>query len=179
MSVRKIVQTKKLFQAHQNSFKFVSVYSPVLLSPASYVTEPRSKKAHNAKWNKGWPIKVFWKGSEINLNNIIIVIVPPFINWGNRTFPKLLLCNWTSGYRWSTSVLLRYSIGNIGTEQHCYFVIFVSICSLLLCSHVSFLSMVYIYVLYVTLVYNSFDVLETFFFWKQGGELNSIPYPVA
>ncbi|XP_032229091.2 TM2 domain-containing protein 3 isoform X2 [Nematostella vectensis] len=28
---------------------------------------------------------------------------------GNRTFNKLLRCNWTSGYRWSTAVLLRLS----------------------------------------------------------------------
>ena len=76
----RLYKLRSFFRLTKNSFKFVSVYSPVLLSPASYVTEPRSKKAHNAKWNKGWPIKMFWKDSQINLNNIIIVIVPPFIN---------------------------------------------------------------------------------------------------
>lgn len=36
---------------------------------------------------------------------------------GNRTFPKLLLCNWTSGYRWSTSVLLSLTLGGFGVDR--------------------------------------------------------------
>ena len=48
MSVRKIVQTKNLFQAHQEWFQeCFSLFSSFTLT--SYITEPRSKKAHNAK----------------------------------------------------------------------------------------------------------------------------------
>ncbi|XP_015780492.1 PREDICTED: TM2 domain-containing protein 3-like [Acropora digitifera] len=36
---------------------------------------------------------------------------------GNRTFPKVLLCNWTSGYRWSTSVLLSLTLGGFGVDR--------------------------------------------------------------
>ena len=47
MSVRKIVQTKNLFQAHQKWFQVCfSLFSSFTLT--SYITEPRSKKAHNA-----------------------------------------------------------------------------------------------------------------------------------
>jgi len=36
---------------------------------------------------------------------------------GNRTFPKLLSCNWTSGYRWSTAVLLSLTLGGFGVDR--------------------------------------------------------------
>ena len=48
MLMRKIVKTKKLFQAHQKRFQVCfSLFSSFTLT--SYVTEPRSKKAHDAK----------------------------------------------------------------------------------------------------------------------------------
>lgn len=40
-----------------------------------------------------------------------------FLCLGNRTFPKSLLCNWTSGYRWSTAVLLSLTLGGFGVDR--------------------------------------------------------------
>nr|XP_030734244.1 TM2 domain-containing protein 3 isoform X1 [Globicephala melas] len=32
---------------------------------------------------------------------------------GNRTFPKMLYCNWTGGYKWSTALALRWVTDNV------------------------------------------------------------------
>ncbi|XP_067555569.1 TM2 domain-containing protein 3 isoform X1 [Pseudorca crassidens] len=34
---------------------------------------------------------------------------------GNRTFPKMLYCNWTGGYKWSTALALRKLISELST----------------------------------------------------------------
>ncbi|CAB3992763.1 TM2 domain-containing 3 [Paramuricea clavata] len=36
---------------------------------------------------------------------------------GNRTFGKILICNWTSGYRWSTAALLSLTLGGFGVDR--------------------------------------------------------------
>lgn len=36
---------------------------------------------------------------------------------GNRTFPKKLPCNWTSGYRWSTAMMLSITLGGFGADR--------------------------------------------------------------
>lgn len=36
---------------------------------------------------------------------------------GNRTFQKMLPCNWTSGYRWSTAMLLSITLGGFGADR--------------------------------------------------------------
>ncbi|XP_037703912.1 TM2 domain-containing protein 3-like [Choloepus didactylus] len=36
---------------------------------------------------------------------------------GNRTFPKMLYCNWTGGYKWSTALALRFCGSEIGKEH--------------------------------------------------------------
>ncbi|XP_047494910.1 TM2 domain-containing protein almondex-like [Penaeus chinensis] len=36
---------------------------------------------------------------------------------GDRTFPKKLPCNWTSGYRWSTALLLSITFGGFGADR--------------------------------------------------------------
>ena len=36
---------------------------------------------------------------------------------GNRTFGKILICNWTSGYRWSTATLLSLTLGGFGVDR--------------------------------------------------------------
>ncbi|KAG7153922.1 TM2 domain-containing protein 3-like [Homarus americanus] len=36
---------------------------------------------------------------------------------GNRIFPKKLPCNWTSGYKWSTALLLSITLGGFGADR--------------------------------------------------------------
>ena len=36
---------------------------------------------------------------------------------GRRTFHKMLPCNWTSGYRWTTSLLLSIFLGGFGADR--------------------------------------------------------------
>ncbi|XP_050005151.1 TM2 domain-containing protein 3 isoform X1 [Alexandromys fortis] len=36
---------------------------------------------------------------------------------GNRTFPKLLYCNWTGGYKWSTALALSITLGGFGADR--------------------------------------------------------------
>ncbi|XP_069941131.1 TM2 domain-containing protein 3-like [Cherax quadricarinatus] len=36
---------------------------------------------------------------------------------GNRVFPKKLPCNWTSGYKWSTALLLSITLGGFGADR--------------------------------------------------------------
>lgn len=36
---------------------------------------------------------------------------------GNRNFYKYRLCNWTSGYRWSTALLLSITLGGFGVDR--------------------------------------------------------------
>ncbi|XP_042882449.1 TM2 domain-containing protein almondex-like [Penaeus japonicus] len=36
---------------------------------------------------------------------------------GDRIFPKKLPCNWTSGYRWSTALLLSITFGGFGADR--------------------------------------------------------------
>ncbi|XP_066989085.1 TM2 domain-containing protein 3 [Macrobrachium rosenbergii] len=36
---------------------------------------------------------------------------------GNRSFPKRLPCNWTSGYKWSTALLLSITLGGFGADR--------------------------------------------------------------
>lgn len=36
---------------------------------------------------------------------------------GKRTFLKSFRCNWTSGYRWSTSLLLSITVGGFGVDR--------------------------------------------------------------
>ena len=36
---------------------------------------------------------------------------------GNRNFSKSFLCNWTSGYRWSTSLILSVTLGGFGVDR--------------------------------------------------------------
>ncbi|KAI8489213.1 TM2 domain-containing protein 3 [Branchiostoma belcheri] len=37
--------------------------------------------------------------------------------FGARTFPKSLECNWTSGYRWSTALILSITLGGFGVDR--------------------------------------------------------------
>lgn len=36
---------------------------------------------------------------------------------GNRLFPKKLPCNWTSGYKWSTALVLSITLGGFGADR--------------------------------------------------------------
>lgn len=36
---------------------------------------------------------------------------------GQRTFPKKVPCNWTSGYRWSTALILSITLGGFGADR--------------------------------------------------------------
>lgn len=36
---------------------------------------------------------------------------------GKRTFTKLVDCNWTSGYRWSTALILSVTLGGFGGDR--------------------------------------------------------------
>lgn len=36
---------------------------------------------------------------------------------GNRTFTKMVLCNWTSGYSWVTSIVLSMFLGGFGVDR--------------------------------------------------------------
>ncbi|KAB7498989.1 TM2 domain-containing protein almondex [Armadillidium nasatum] len=36
---------------------------------------------------------------------------------GNRNFPKRIPCNWTSGYQWSTVLLLSITLGGFGADR--------------------------------------------------------------
>ncbi|KAM5126921.1 TM2 domain-containing protein 3-like isoform 2-T2 [Callospermophilus lateralis] len=36
---------------------------------------------------------------------------------GNRTFPKMLYCNWTGGYKWSTAMALSITLGGFGADR--------------------------------------------------------------
>lgn len=36
---------------------------------------------------------------------------------GNREFQKFVLCNWTSGHRWSTAVVLSLTLGGFGVDR--------------------------------------------------------------
>uniref|UniRef100_A0A8C0LYR1 TM2 domain-containing protein 3 n=2 Tax=Canis lupus familiaris TaxID=9615 RepID=A0A8C0LYR1_CANLF len=36
---------------------------------------------------------------------------------GNRTFPKMLYCNWTGGYKWSTALALSITLGGFGADR--------------------------------------------------------------
>lgn len=36
---------------------------------------------------------------------------------GNRVFRKKLYCNWTSGYKWSTALLLSITLGGFGADR--------------------------------------------------------------
>uniref|UniRef100_T1J3U4 TM2 domain-containing protein n=1 Tax=Strigamia maritima TaxID=126957 RepID=T1J3U4_STRMM len=36
---------------------------------------------------------------------------------GRRRFPKNLLCNWTSGHRWTTSLILSITLGGFGADR--------------------------------------------------------------
>ncbi|XP_063105984.1 TM2 domain-containing protein 3 isoform X2 [Cavia porcellus] len=36
---------------------------------------------------------------------------------GNRTFHKMLYCNWTGGYKWSTALALSITLGGFGADR--------------------------------------------------------------
>ncbi|XP_062998950.1 TM2 domain-containing protein 3 [Elgaria multicarinata webbii] len=36
---------------------------------------------------------------------------------GIRTFPKMLYCNWTGGYKWSTALALSITLGGFGADR--------------------------------------------------------------
>ncbi|KAM4748097.1 TM2 domain-containing protein 3 [Rhinophrynus dorsalis] len=36
---------------------------------------------------------------------------------GNRIFPKMLYCNWTGGYKWSTALALSITLGGFGADR--------------------------------------------------------------
>ncbi|XP_004617810.2 TM2 domain-containing protein 3 [Sorex araneus] len=36
---------------------------------------------------------------------------------GNRTFPKMLYCNWTGGYKWTTALALSITLGGFGADR--------------------------------------------------------------
>ncbi|KAG8575892.1 hypothetical protein GDO81_009700 [Engystomops pustulosus] len=36
---------------------------------------------------------------------------------GNRVFPKMLFCNWTGGYKWSTALTLSITLGGFGADR--------------------------------------------------------------
>ncbi|XP_069078471.1 TM2 domain-containing protein 3 [Pleurodeles waltl] len=36
---------------------------------------------------------------------------------GNRSFPKMLYCNWTGGYKWSTALALSITLGGFGADR--------------------------------------------------------------
>ncbi|XP_028679252.1 TM2 domain-containing protein 3 [Erpetoichthys calabaricus] len=36
---------------------------------------------------------------------------------GNRTFPKMMFCNWTGGYKWSTALALSITLGGFGADR--------------------------------------------------------------
>ncbi|KAM8972242.1 TM2 domain-containing protein 3 [Pelodytes ibericus] len=36
---------------------------------------------------------------------------------GNRVFPKMLYCNWTGGYKWSTALVLSITLGGFGADR--------------------------------------------------------------
>uniref|UniRef100_A0A8C5M4V8 TM2 domain-containing protein 3 n=1 Tax=Leptobrachium leishanense TaxID=445787 RepID=A0A8C5M4V8_9ANUR len=36
---------------------------------------------------------------------------------GNRIFPKMLYCNWTGGYKWSTALILSITLGGFGADR--------------------------------------------------------------
>ncbi|XP_015424068.1 PREDICTED: LOW QUALITY PROTEIN: TM2 domain-containing protein 3-like [Myotis davidii] len=36
---------------------------------------------------------------------------------GHRTFPKMLYCNWTGGYKWSTALAMSITFGGFGADR--------------------------------------------------------------
>ena len=36
---------------------------------------------------------------------------------GQRKFLKNIVCNWTSGYRWSTALILSITLGGFGADR--------------------------------------------------------------
>ncbi|KAM6351163.1 TM2 domain-containing protein 3 isoform 4-T4 [Alca torda] len=44
--------------------------------------------------------------------------VKPYVHClGNRVFPKMLYCNWTGGYKWSTALALSITLGGFGADR--------------------------------------------------------------
>ncbi|RZC42602.1 TM2 domain-containing protein almondex [Asbolus verrucosus] len=37
--------------------------------------------------------------------------------FGNRTFNKNVMCNWTGGYRWTTALILSITLGGFGADR--------------------------------------------------------------
>ena len=44
-------------------------------------------------------------------------VKPHVLCLGRRTFHKMLPCNWTSGYRWTTSLILSIFLGGFGADR--------------------------------------------------------------
>ena len=44
-------------------------------------------------------------------------VKPDVLCLGRRTFHKMLPCNWTSGYRWTTSLILSIFLGGFGADR--------------------------------------------------------------
>jgi len=42
---------------------------------------------------------------------------PHVLCLGRRSFPKMLPCNWTSGYRWTTALILSIFLGGFGADR--------------------------------------------------------------
>ncbi|ETN58268.1 TM2 domain-containing protein almondex [Anopheles darlingi] len=53
-------------------------------------------------------------GSEFKTN---CTVHPEILCMGNRTFMKKIPCNWTQGYRWSTTLMLSITLGGFGVDR--------------------------------------------------------------
>jgi len=54
------------------------------------------------------------KGSRFQTN---CTVHPHVFCLGRRTFPKMIPCNWTSGHRWTTAILLSIFLGGFGADR--------------------------------------------------------------
>lgn len=61
------------------------------------------------------PCKV--KKSPIQRFNTTCSVRSHVLCLGRRTFPKMLPCNWTSGYRWTTTLILSVFLGGFGADR--------------------------------------------------------------
>ncbi|XP_046852889.1 TM2 domain-containing protein 3-like isoform X2 [Xenia sp. Carnegie-2017] len=65
-------------------------------------------------------IKIYCKAAEIPSKrrySTNCTVASKTMCLGNRTFGKVLLCNWTSGHRWSTTALLSLTLGGFGVDR--------------------------------------------------------------
>ena len=44
-------------------------------------------------------------------------VKPSILCLGNRVFYKMIKCNWTSGYSWTTTLILSITLGGFGADR--------------------------------------------------------------